>query len=61
LFLKTERNPETHLIKTITIEIRVPKEFPEQYKNAVIKAAESCAVKKHLDHPPQFTITVVKK
>ncbi|MCX6665181.1 MAG: OsmC family protein [Euryarchaeota archaeon] len=59
LVLTTEQNDETHLITNITIDIKVPKEFPEQYKNAVIKAAESCAVKKQLDHPPQFTIHVI--
>lgn len=52
------RNPATHLIENITIDIKVPKEFPEKYKNAVIKAAGLCTVKRHLEQPPQIDITV---
>ena len=29
----------------------------EKYKAAVIRSAEQCAVKKHLEHPPMFNIT----
>jgi putative redox protein len=53
-----QRNLETHLVETIRIEIHVPKEFPEKYKNAVVKAAEACAVKRHLDTPPKIHIIV---
>lgn len=52
------RNPATHLIENIAIDIQVPKEFPEKYKNAVIKAAGLCTVKRHLEQPPQIDITV---
>lgn len=55
------RNQETHHVENIHVEIRVPKEFPEKYKNAVIKAAESCTVKKHLEHPPMIHVTVKKQ
>ena len=34
----------------ISLEIQVPPDFPEQYKEAVIRSAELCAVKKHLHH-----------
>lgn len=52
------RNPATHLVENITIDIQVPKEFPEKYKSAVIKAAGLCTVKRHLEQPPQIDITV---
>jgi putative redox protein len=52
------RNPTTHLIEDIHIDIQVPKEFPEKYKNAVIKAAGLCTVKRHLEKPPQINLTV---
>ena len=54
-----DRNPTTHMVERYTIDIHVPKEFPEQYKNAMVKSAESCIVKKHLLKPPQITISVV--
>ena len=38
----------------ITIKIQLPREFPEKYKKAVIRVAESCAVKKHLSKSIKF-------
>lgn len=43
-------------IGTIALEIQLPPEFPEQYKDAVIRSAELCAVKKHIQKPPKFEI-----
>ena len=55
-----QRNPGTHLVENIRIEIHVPKEFPEKYKNAVVKAADACAVKRHLERPPEIDIAVTQ-
>lgn len=51
-----KRDKETHLVSEITIDIQLPTDFPDRYKNAIIKAAESCAVKKHIQNPPNFII-----
>jgi len=56
LVMKTEKNPETKKIDKIIIEIKLPPEFPEKYKRAVIKAVNSCAVKVHLLNPPAFEV-----
>jgi putative redox protein len=55
---KTERNSSTGMIEKIIIEIFVPPEFPVKYKDAVIRAAQLCTVKKHLLQPPEFSISV---
>lgn len=48
-------------ITKIILEIRVPKDFPEKYYDALIKSANLCAVKKVLENPPEFeTYTTVK-
>lgn len=52
-------DPETHMLSHITIEIELPPDFPERYKSAVIRAAEQCKVKKHIEQPPQFEIITV--
>ncbi|HNT29931.1 MAG TPA: OsmC family protein [bacterium] len=44
------------MIGEIAIIINLPKDFPPQYREAVIRAAELCAVKKHIADPPAFTI-----
>jgi putative redox protein len=51
-----ERDPQTHLITKVTIEIILPAAFPEKYRAAVIQAAQLCTVKKHLENPPQFNL-----
>ncbi len=56
LVLKTERNEETRIIENIKIEIQLPSDFPEKYKQAVIRSAELCAVKKLIQNPPKFEI-----
>lgn len=51
-----EIDPFKRQIGKINLEIQVPEDFPEQYKDAVIRSAELCAVKKHMQDPPDFNI-----
>ena len=55
-----ERNPETHMITDITIRIELPADFPDKYKDSLIRAVDLCTVKKHLMNPPNFVIETVK-
>ena len=41
----------------VAIEITLPPDFPEKYKNAIVKTAELCTVKKVIMDPPEFIIT----
>ncbi len=50
-------NPMTGMVQKVELEIELPKDFPDKYKPAIINAVELCAVKKHLQQPPQFEIT----
>lgn len=59
LTVRFQRNPGTHLVENVHIDIYVPKDFPEKYKNAVVKAADTCSVKKHLQNPPTIEIKLV--
>ena len=38
----------------ITLDIKVPIDFPEKYKEALINTANLCAVKKLIEDPPVF-------
>lgn len=51
-----ETNPETHMVEKISIEIRVPSTFPAKYHTALVRAADQCTVKKHLEHPPAIDV-----
>lgn len=57
--LRTERDPETKLVSNITLDLHLPPEFPEKYKDAVINAVELCTVKRHLHQPPTFTVNTL--
>lgn len=61
LVQKMSVDPVKKLIDRIDIEIHLPPDFPEKYSDAVINAAELCTVKKHLQDPPDFTVTTRKK
>jgi putative redox protein len=49
-------SPLTRMVEKIELDIQLPPDFPEQYKDAVIRSAQLCAVKKHLEHPPAFDV-----
>lgn len=49
----------TKMIGEIEIKIFLPDNFPEQYKNSVVKAAGACAVKKHISNAPEFVVKTV--
>ena len=51
------RNPANGMVSEIKMEIQVPPEFPEKYYSSLVKSAELCAVKKHLQDPPAFEIS----
>jgi putative redox protein len=49
---------EKGLVSRIDLVIEVPPTFPEQYRAAVAKAADQCAVKRALEFPPDIEVTV---
>ena len=49
-------NPSNGLVGKIDLEIQVPETFPDKYRPALVKSAELCAVKKHLENPPLFNV-----
>ncbi|MBU1077499.1 MAG: OsmC family protein [Spirochaetes bacterium] len=59
LLMRTEKDDETHLIKKINIDIKLPNDFPDNYKQAVISTAGLCTVKKQMATPPEFEINTV--
>ncbi len=54
-----ETDPMTGLIKKVNLDIHVPQDFPEKYKDAVIRAADQCAVKKHFERVPEFQVKTI--
>jgi ribosomal protein S12 methylthiotransferase accessory factor len=51
-----EFDEETGLPVNIKLDIKLPADFPEKYKEAVISVAELCKVKKTMASPPVFEV-----
>lgn len=56
LTLTTERDPQAPRLSAIQMEIRLPADFPEKYRDAIVRAADQCTVKRHLLEPPRFEV-----
>ncbi len=56
---RLEVDHATGLVGKILLDIHVPPGFPEKYRPGLIRAAEQCAVKKHMEAPPQFAVSTV--
>jgi ribosomal protein S12 methylthiotransferase accessory factor len=55
LVQRHEKDDAGHLTK-VTLDILLPPSFPEKYRVAVARAAESCKVKKTLATPPEVAV-----
>ena len=53
---RVQRSMQTGMVEQIDLEIQAPPNFPEKYLPSLVRSAELCAVKKHLEHPPQFQV-----
>lgn len=47
------------LIRQIDLDVVLPAGFPERYRDAVVRAASMCTVKKHLSSPPTIEVRAV--
>jgi ribosomal protein S12 methylthiotransferase accessory factor len=47
------------MVGKISLDIEVQGDFPAKYHDALVRAADQCAVKKHLEYPPEFEVKTV--
>ena len=52
--MKTIKDRGKRMISKIVLEVFLPPEFPEKYKKAIVNSINLCAVKKHMEDPPEF-------
>ena len=53
---RTHNDPLSGMVGKIDLEIQVPPGFPEKYLPSLVRSAELCAVKKHIEKPPKFDV-----
>lgn len=57
-----EFNPDEdgkNRLSRLTLDILLPPNFPEKYRNAIVKTAELCTVKKVISNPPEFIVNAI--
>ncbi|MGD0483913.1 MAG: OsmC family protein [Gemmatimonadales bacterium] len=50
--------PNPHRIGRFEVRVRVPAGMPERYREAVMRAAETCTVHHTLSHTPEIAVTI---
>jgi putative redox protein len=53
---RVHSSPVSGMVEKVDLEIQVPPGFPLKYYDSLVRSAELCAVKKHLEHPPSFEV-----
>jgi putative redox protein len=56
LVQRMQVDPMTRLVSDVQVTIELPGTFPAKYADAVVRAAEQCAVKKHFERPPVIRV-----
>lgn len=51
-------DPATHLPTRVSVTITLPPSFPEKYRSGVVRAAESCKVKRTIAALPKWEIAL---
>ena len=58
LTLDSVRDEERKRVATLKIALRLPRDFPEKYVDAMRRSVEHCSVKRHLLEPPAFEVSL---
>jgi putative redox protein len=56
LRMDVQRDEKGRRVARLAIEILLPAGFPDKHRDAVVRAAELCSVKKHIFDPPAFEV-----
>lgn len=57
--LITMKEPGAPRLSAIRLEIQLPAGFPEKYRDAIVRAADQCSVKRHILEPPALEVMAV--
>jgi len=56
--LNTARSEDKKRVARVSVELTLPAEFPEKYRDAILRAVDHCAVKRAVLEPPEFEIAI---
>jgi ribosomal protein S12 methylthiotransferase accessory factor len=53
-------DPETGALVAVELDIEVPPSFPEKYRDALVRVADGCSVKRAIAAQPRFEVRTVE-
>ncbi len=53
-----ERDASAKRVAVVRIHVTLAPGFPEHYRAALLRAVDQCTVKRHLEQPPRFEVTM---
>jgi ribosomal protein S12 methylthiotransferase accessory factor len=59
LRMDCESDEKKKMVVKIRFRLTLPDGFPEKYRSGIIRAMELCAVKRHMQDAPEFSIELV--
>jgi len=54
-----ERDPVQPLKAKVRFQLKLPEGFPDKYRDGIVRAMDLCAVKSHIQNPPEFVTEIV--
>lgn len=58
LDVSIDYNDEEHRVEKMTVKVNLPEGFPEKYNGALLRSADQCTVKRHLENPPEIEVVM---
>lgn len=58
LSMVCRHNEKAKRFDQMTLQLTLPRNFPEHYRDAIVRAVDLCTVKKHIVDPPEFKMEV---
>lgn len=56
---RLHHDPETGVLQRVEVEVQLPQEFPDRYRDALVRAVEQCSVKRAIQAQPAFEVRAV--
>ncbi len=60
ILMDVDRDPDSRLASKVKMQLMLPAGFPEGEKAGLVEAAGHCFVKRHLETPPEFEMTIIE-
>lgn len=60
LVMRCEQDAKGKRVTKVVFELTLPPEFPEKYRDSIVRSMNMCAVKKHILEPPEFVTEVIQ-